>query len=123
MSDNIGKIGWIDMTVDDAGGLRDFYQKVVGWNVEDTSMGDYADYTMMSPGDGEAIAGVCHARGSNADQPGGWMIYITVADVDASAAACVDMGGKVVVEARALAGGRFCVIEDPNGATTALYQP
>ncbi len=35
MADNIGKIGWIDMTVDDATGLRDFYQKVIGWNVED----------------------------------------------------------------------------------------
>jgi len=46
MSENIGKIGWIDMTVEDASGLRDFYQKVVGWNVEDTSMGDYSDYTM-----------------------------------------------------------------------------
>ena len=68
MSDNIGRIGWIDMTVDDASGLRDFYQQVVGWKVEDTNMGDYADYTMLSPGDGEAIAGVCHARGSN--EPG-----------------------------------------------------
>lgn len=37
MADNIGKIGWIDMTVDDASGLRDFYQKVVGWKVEDPS--------------------------------------------------------------------------------------
>jgi hypothetical protein len=123
MSDNIGKIGWIDMTVDDAGGLRDFYQQVVGWKVEDTSMGDYDDYTMMSPGDGEAVAGVCHARGSNAGQPGGWMIYITVADVDASAATCIEKGGKLVVEPRGLAGGRFCVIEDPNGAVAALYQP
>ncbi len=26
MSENMGKIGWIDMTVDDATGLRDFYQ-------------------------------------------------------------------------------------------------
>ena len=25
MPENIGKIGWIDMTVDDATGLRDFY--------------------------------------------------------------------------------------------------
>jgi len=123
MSDNIGKIGWIDMTVDDAKGLRDFYQQVVGWKVEDTNMGDYDDYTMMTPGDGDAIAGVCHARGSNADLPGGWLIYITVADVEASAAACVANGGKVVVETRGLAGGRFCVIEDPNGATAALYQP
>ena len=122
MSENIGKIGWIDMTVEDVGSLRDFYQKVVGWKVEDTSMGDYSDYTMMSPGDGEAIAGVCHSRGSNADLPGGWLIYITVADVEASAAACVDNGGTIVVEPRGLAGGRFCVIADPSGATSALYQ-
>jgi predicted enzyme related to lactoylglutathione lyase len=123
VSDNIGKIGWIDMTVDDADSLRDFYKDVVGWKVEDTSMGDYDDYTMMSPDDSEAIAGVCHARGSNADQPGGWMIYITVADVDVSAATCIEKGGKIVVEPRPLAGGRFCVIEDPNGAVAALYQP
>jgi hypothetical protein len=123
MSENIGKIGWIDMTADDASGLRDFYQQVVGWNVEDTSMGDYSDYTMTSPDDGEAIAGVCHARGSNANIPGGWLIYITVADVEASAATCIDFGGKVIVEPRGLAGGRFCIIEDPSGAVSALYQP
>jgi predicted enzyme related to lactoylglutathione lyase len=77
----------------------------------------------MSPGDGDAIAGVCHARGSNANLPGGWLIYITVADVAASAAACVANGGKLVVEPRSLAGGTFCVIKDPAGATSALYQP
>ena len=123
MSENIGKIGWIDMTVEDANGLRDFYREVVGWNVEDTNMGDYSDYTMMSPGDGDAIAGVCHTRGRNADLPGGWLIYITVADVAASAAACVANGGELVVEPRGLAGGTFCVIKDPGGATSALYQP
>jgi predicted enzyme related to lactoylglutathione lyase len=87
MSENTGKIGWIDMIVEDA------------------------------------IAGVCHARGSNADLPGGWLIYITVADVTVSAAACVANGGELVVEPRGLAGGTFCVIKDPGGATTALYQP
>ena len=122
MSENIGKIGWIDMTVENATELRDFYKEVVGWDVEDTSMGDYSDFTMMSPGDGDAIAGICHARGSNAEQPGGWLIYITVADVEASAAACVGNGGKLLVEPRDLAGGRFCVIEDPDGAKAALYQ-
>jgi predicted enzyme related to lactoylglutathione lyase len=123
MSNTFGKIGWIDMTVADADGVRDFYKAVVGWNVEDTSMGDYSDYTMMSPDDGDAIAGICHARGANTGLPGGWLIYITVADVAASAAACVANGGKVIVEPRGLAGGQFCVIEDPSGATSALYQP
>ncbi len=123
MSENIGKIGWIDMTVDDATGLRDFYKEVVGWDVEDTSMGDYSDFTMKAPQDGEAISGICHARGGNAEQPGGWLIYITVADVDSSAATCVANGGKLLVAPRGLAGGRFCVIEDPSGASAALYQP
>lgn len=125
MSDNsqIGKIGWIDMTVDDADGLRDFYKSVVGWETEAVSMGDYSDYSMTSPESGEAITGICHARGCNAEQPGGWLIYITVADVDASAAACTANGGEVLVNPKGLAGGRFCVIRDPAGATAALYQP
>ncbi len=116
-----GKIGWIDMTVEDADGLRDFYKHVAGWNVQDVSMGDYSDYSMLA-GDGTAVAGICHARGSNAELPGGWLIYITVDDVDKSAAACVAQGGTVLVEPRGLAGGRFCVIEDPAGSKAALYQ-
>ena len=124
MSDNneSGKIGWIDMTVDDAPAVRDFYKAVVGWETEDVSMGDYSDYVMKPPS-GDGVAGICHARGSNADLPPGWLVYITVADVDKSAAAAVELGGKLVVSPRGLAGGRFCVIEDPAGSCAALYQP
>jgi predicted enzyme related to lactoylglutathione lyase len=119
----VGKIGWIDISVDDATGLRDFYKHVVGWQSEDVSMGEYSDYSMLMPGSGEAVSGICHARGSNAELRAGWLIYIIVADVNASAASCKANGGKVVVEPRGLAGGQFCVIEDPSGATAALYQP
>jgi len=119
----VGKIGWIDMTVDDADGLRDFYKSVVGWETEAVSMGDYSDYSMTLPASGEAVSGICHARGDNAEMPGGWLIYITVADVEASAAACTANGGEVLVGPKGLAGGRFCVIRDPSGATAALYQP
>ena len=122
MAETTGKIGWIDMTVDDAQALRDFYKAVAGWGHEDVSMGDYADYSMTSQ-DGESVSGICHARGSNADLPGGWLIYITVDDVEASAAACEAHGGEVIVPVRGLAAGRFCVIRDPAGATAALYQP
>ena len=122
MSDMIGKIGWIDMSVDDADSVRDFYKAVVGWEHADVSMGDYSDYSMTTPG-GEAVSGICHARGSNAELPRGWLIYITVADAEQSAAACEANGGEVIVPVRDLAGGRFCVIRDPSGATAALYQP
>lgn len=125
MSDfgDIGKIGWIDMTVKDAPVVRDFYKAVVGWKTEEVDMDGYSDYVMQMPATGDSIAGVCHARGSNADLPPGWLIYIVVADVDVSAAACTGNGGRIMVEPRGLAGGRFCVIEDPGGAVAALYQP
>ena len=122
MSD-IGRIGWIDMTTEDAPRLRDFYTAVVGWESEGASMGDYDDYVMKVPASGDGVAGVCHARGSNAELPSGWLIYITVADVEESAAKVSELGGKVLVTPRGLAGGRFCVIEDPGGSVAALYQP
>jgi len=120
---NIGEIGWIDISVEDASGLRDFYADVAGWQAEALSMGDYSDFTMKTPVSGSAVAGVCHARGSNADLPPQWLIYITVADVDASAATCTERGGKLIVPPRPMGNARFCVIEDPAGAVAALYQP
>jgi predicted enzyme related to lactoylglutathione lyase len=121
--ENAGEIGWIDISVEDASGLRDFYAQVVGWQPEALSMGDYSDFTMKTPNSGAAVAGVCHARGSNADLPPQWLIYITVADVDASAAKCTEQGGKLIVPPKAMGSARFCVIEDPAGAVAALYQP
>lgn len=118
-----GKVGWIDITVDDAKRLRDFYANVVGWKPEEVSMGDYSDFNMTMPGSGEPAAGICHALGSNADLPSGWLIYIIVEDVTQSAAACAENGGKLLVEPRSLGGGSYCVIRDPSGAVAALYQP
>ena len=123
MSEDVGKIGWIDMTVANAEAVRDFYQAVVGLKSEDVSMGDYNDYNMTTPSSGTPVCGVCHARGGNAKLPPGWLIYFVVANVEDSAAACEANGGKVLIEPRGLAGGRFCVIEDPGGASAALYQP
>lgn len=123
MSEDVGKIGWIDMTIDNASDMRDFYSAVVGLVAEDVSMGEYADFNMTMPDSGEAVAGICHARGGNADQPPGWLIYFVVADVAASAKTCVEQGGSIIVGPRDLAGAQFCVIQDPNGATAALYQP
>ena len=122
-SGDVGKIGWIDMVVDDASGVRDFYKAVVGWETDDVDMGGYSDYVMKMPASGDGVAGICHARGSNADLPSGWMIYIIVTDVEKSAATCVSEGGQVIVEPRGLAGGSFCVIRDPGGSVAALYQP
>jgi uncharacterized protein len=115
----IGSIAWIDLTVDDASGVRDFYTEVVGWQAADHDMLTYNDYDIKQA-DGKVISGICHARGTNAKIPPQWLIYITVADVDKSAARCVELGGKVVDGPRMMGSSRFCVIQDPAGAVAAL---
>lgn len=118
-----GTIAWCDLTVSDAPTVREFYAEVAGWRAEPVSMGDYDDFSMLPPTGDAPVAGICHARGSNADLPPQWLIYVVVEDVDASAARARDLGGKVVVAPRPLAGGRFCVVQDPAGAHCALYAP
>ena len=105
----------------DAEALRDFYASVVGWKAQPVRMGDYADFNMIA--DGQPVAGVCHARGLNADLPAQWLIYITVDDLEHSIEECQRLGGTVIATPRGLGGGRFCVIRDPAGAVCALYQP
>ncbi|MFQ5982726.1 MAG: VOC family protein [Woeseiaceae bacterium] len=122
MVNDIGKIGWVDLTVADAPAIRDFYSKVVGWRPEDVDMGEYNDFNMTVPTSGEPAAGICHARGGNAELPSQWLVYITVEDVDRSAETCRELGGTVIVEPISMGDGKFCVIEDPNGSVAALYQ-
>jgi len=123
MSKKVGEIGWIDLTVPDAVAIRDFYQAVVGWQAEDVPMGEYADFSMASPADGETRAGICHARGGNAGLPAAWMIYINVADLDASIAACEAGGGEILDGPRDMGDmGRYCFIRDPAGAVCALFE-
>jgi predicted enzyme related to lactoylglutathione lyase len=78
---------------------------------------------MTPPGETEAVAGVCHARGSNAGLPAAWLIYIVVEDLDAAVERCVALGGAVLRPPTPVtAQGRYCVIRDPAGAVAALFQ-
>jgi predicted enzyme related to lactoylglutathione lyase len=116
-----GSVSWQDLTVADAEAVRDFYQAVVGWAPESLPMGGYSDFVMSS--EGTPVAGICHARGANADLPPVWLIYITVEDLDHSLDECQRVGGSLVSAPRSYGGGRYCVIKDPAGALCALYQP
>lgn len=118
----IGSVGWLDLTVANAPAIRDFYARVVGWTVTPLSMGDYDDFVMNASGTGAPTAGICHAQGKNAGVPTAWLMYITVADLDASLVECAAAGGRLIAAPRSAGGtARFAVIEDPSGAAVALY--
>ncbi len=123
MANEVGKVGWVDLTVTDAETVRDFYAKIVGWSFEEVPMGGYSDYSMVPPGGTEPAAGICHARGINSKIPPQWLVYVPVANLTASIEACKAMGGKVLDGPRNMGGQKFCAIQDPAGAVMGLVGP
>lgn len=116
----VGQIVWRDLTVPNAETTQSFYREVVGWETTLHEMGDYVDYNVVQPDSQEVVAGICHARGTNANVPPQWLIYVWVADVRASAERCLTCGGKVLDGPRLMGNQLFCVIQDPEGAVLAL---
>ena len=119
-SSNIGRIEWVDLSVGDAARSKDFYCKVIGWKPTDVEMGTYSDFNLNLPDSGETMAGICHARGMNANLPAQWLMYVRVVDVAASAAEAERQKGKVLDGPRRIGGSNFCVIQDPDGAAMVL---
>jgi hypothetical protein len=115
-----GSIVWTDLTVKDADSVRDFYEAVVGWKSSPQSMGDYDDYKMIASGSEAPVAGICHARGPNANLPAQWLVYVQVENVEASARRAQELGGAVLDGPRGMGTFQFCVIRDPAGAVLAL---
>lgn len=97
--------------------LAEFYHAVTGWEPAPQEA-EGGDFNMNLPGTQAVVAGVCHARGPNADIPPQWLIYVPVMDLEASIQACQKLGGQVVC--RLACNG--CVIRDPAGAVMAIMQ-
>ena len=118
-----GTVSWFDLTVPNADAVRDFYRAVAGWSVMPIDMDGYNDYCMLPPRSKKPAAGICHARGENADLPPQWLIYITVSNLTGSLKACVAKGGTIVRPPKFMGGAKMAVVRDPAGAVAALFQP
>ena len=117
----VGQIVWRDLTVPNAEAIQRFYSEVIGWVATPHPMGDYSDFNIGLPdSQDEVVAGICHARGENANVPPQWLIYIWVADVRASAESARTLGGHVLDGPRLMGNQLFCVLQDPSGAVVAL---
>ncbi|MGV3721505.1 MAG: hypothetical protein ACO1SX_11405 [Actinomycetota bacterium] len=53
----VGVITSRDLTAPIVGAVSEFPQAVVGWEVRETPMGDYCNYSTAAPGPGEVLAG------------------------------------------------------------------
>ena len=59
----LGSVAWLDLSVEDAAPVRDFYAAVVGWTPEPNAMDGYEDWTMAG------ADGPSQFREDRVDQP------------------------------------------------------
>lgn len=110
-----GAFSWFELTTTDTDGAKKFYTSLFGWETEDMEMGDM-DYTVWNVAK-EGVGGLMCIPPQEEGQLPAWGVYVTVGDVDATAAKAKEMGGKVLMPPTDIPTvGRFCVLQDPQGA-------
>jgi uncharacterized protein len=113
-----GTFSWVELTTTDAASAKAFYSSVLGWELLDNPVGDGMTYTMCLL-DGEPVA----ALYERADVPAGWLSYVTVASADEAAHRASELGGKAGEPFDVLDAGRMALVEDPQGAPFAIWEP
>ncbi|PCJ68335.1 MAG: hypothetical protein COA62_14245 [Rhodobiaceae bacterium] len=111
-----GMPSWIAHSSADPAEARKFYENVLGWNIVDMPMQDGSSYPGIMVGEGP-IGGIP----ATPSKDNGWVVYITVDDVDKRFAAAVKAGAASVSDPADAPGvGRMATICDPFGATLAF---
>lgn len=110
-----GAFSWCELMTTDVEAAKAFYTKLFGWDTEDMKMPGMT-YTVVKAG-GSGIGGIMAIPPEAKGMPPAWGTYVTVDDVDATAKTAGQLGAKLLVPPRDIPDvGRFCVIQDPQGA-------
>jgi uncharacterized protein len=119
MSGHHGKFVWYELMTTNMTAAETFYRGVIGWSAKDAGMPGMS-YTLFSMGEA-GVAGLMTLP--DAALKPGWIGYIAVDDVDASAALAKRAGGAIHRAPDDIPGvGRFAVTADPQGAVLALFK-
>jgi predicted enzyme related to lactoylglutathione lyase len=120
-----GTFSWVDLATTDTGAAKSFYGGLFGWTFEDNPIPDGGTYTMCRL-NGTDVAAVAEQRDEERSQgiPPHWNSYVTVDDLEASAAKVSELGGNVILPPfDVLDAGRMAVAADPEGAVFMMWTP
>jgi predicted enzyme related to lactoylglutathione lyase len=120
-----GTPSWVDLQTSDPTTAKSFYRALFGWEYDDQPVGHDADgnesvYSMATK-NGKHVAAIAPLPMPGV--PPHWNTYVTVEDVDATAAQVPGAGGSVMMGPfDVMDAGRMAVIADPTGAMLCLWQ-
>jgi hypothetical protein len=119
-----GSLTWNELFTTDPDKAKAFYTGLLGWKTEAVDMGPMGLYTLFKrEGQDANAAGMMKMPPDMQGAPPHWLAYFAVADCDQSAAKVTKLGGKVLVPPGDIPNvGRFSIVQDPQGATFALFK-
>jgi predicted enzyme related to lactoylglutathione lyase len=113
-----GSPSWAELCTSDMEAAKKFYGPLFGWTFQRFPGGE-VPYDMISVGD-RMFGGVMNTPKEACNSSPTWINYVTVDNVDETAKNAKDLGGKILMGPRDIPTvGRFCVIQDPQGAVLA----
>ncbi|MGH9069306.1 MAG: VOC family protein [Acidimicrobiales bacterium] len=111
---------WVDLGTPDAEAAARFYGGLFGWEAAIDPRPEAGGYGMFTLG-GRNVAGVGPQMGAG---PPSWSVYVSVSDLEATAARITARGGQVVHGPMdVLDAGRMVVATDDLGSPLSLWQP
>jgi predicted enzyme related to lactoylglutathione lyase len=117
----VGQFCWDQLMTPDPAAAREYYGPLFGWTFQTRDMGPMGEYTFAMRGD-RCSVGILPMP-PEAGAPPHWLAYVAVDDVDAAAARCGELDGRVWKEPGDIPSvGRFAVLADPTGAVFAVYK-
>lgn len=116
-----GSPAWAELWSDDWSRSRDFYTRVVGWELNDDMVSDTFRYTRHMI-DGEPAIALADASLEDSVEGGRWHVYFKVDDVDAALARVEAAGGRAASTVDETPFGRLVTVTDPTGAVFRLVQ-
>ncbi len=118
-----GTFCWVDLSTPDTAAAKSFYMSLFGWEADDRPAGEGAVYSVMTVG-GKTVCAISPQNENQQGMPPVWNSYVSVADVDASAARAGELGATVHAPPfDVMDVGRMAVLQDPQGAFVMLWQP
>lgn len=115
---------WYELITSDPEGAKDFYDSVVGWDIQPPH--DDIGYRMIQRTDGGFAGGVLPIDDDMARHGAKpiWLSYINVADVDATVARIEAKGGRALMPGREIDNvGRIALVTDPQGNPFYVMKP
>ncbi len=117
-----GSFCWADLATNDTDGAKAFYTALFGWEAVDMPTEAGVPYTMLLK-DGKQVCALYAMGPDHGGVPPHWQTYVSVEDLDATAAAFPAHGGSVLMPPMDIMdAGRMSMVQDPTGAVLGLWQ-